>query len=378
MSALVLRASAVAIAPKTSMTARSISVRIPASAWTAFPTTPANARKDFRESTVKSLPWSACWCTRKPRPVKRQTARMECAFNRREVSWTITAASESLIGWIAFHNSSSNRSIDRSIDWLNWIQVLILDRLTDLLVYWMISLLLYWLIGFFYRCYPGFAGKNCESQTGATFTDPDSYIQLSKFPIKGEVNLTFTVATKEQFGVIFYYGQSVKDSHTSSAHFSMELFRGRLKVNFDVGNYPVSTIYSYEKLDDGEFHRLEFIVKGKNLTMKIDGNKSRYVINEGPREYLPSDGRIFFGGLEKTVQTEAVKQWHFRNATSLKGLLVLDHFISFNSIQFNIGPQSILRFESLSFHPSNDWLIDWFFVNELFHWLVEWPSYARN
>lgn len=169
------------------------------------------------------------------------------------------------------------------------------------------------------KCYPGFTGKYCQSLIGVTFTDPDSYIQLNKFPVRAEVNLTFTMATKEQFGVVFYYGQSVKDTHTTTAHLSMELFRGRLKVSFDVGNYPVSTIFSYELLDDGEFHRLEFIIKGKNLTMKIDKNKSRYVINEGPRDYLPSDGRIFFGGLESLMKIEAVKQWHFRNATSLRG-----------------------------------------------------------
>ncbi|OQV13915.1 Protein slit [Hypsibius exemplaris] len=171
------------------------------------------------------------------------------------------------------------------------------------------------------KCYPGFAGKNCESQTGATFSDEDSFVELSKFPIKAEVNLTLTLATKEDTGVVFYYGQSVKDSHTSTAHLSIELFRGRLKVNFDVGNYPVSTIYSWEKLDDGQFHRLEFIVKGKNLSMKVDKNKSRYVTNTGARDFLPSDGRIFFGGLEAAVRTEAVKQWHFRNATSFKGCI---------------------------------------------------------
>ncbi|XP_055347510.1 protein slit-like [Paramacrobiotus metropolitanus] len=171
------------------------------------------------------------------------------------------------------------------------------------------------------KCYPGFTGKYCEQWVGVTFTEPDSYVQLKKFPVKAEVNLTFTLATTEQFGVVFYYGQSVKDVHVSTAHLSMELFRGRLKVSFDVGNYPVSTIFSYELLDDGEFHRLEFLIKGKNLTMKIDSNRSRYVINEGPRDYLPSDGRIFFGGLEQNVKKEAIKQWHFRNASSLKGCI---------------------------------------------------------
>lgn len=169
------------------------------------------------------------------------------------------------------------------------------------------------------KCHPGFTGKYCQAFVGVSLTDVDSYIQLNKFPVKAQVNLTFTMATKEQFGVVFYYGQSVKNSRMLSAHLSMELFRGRLKVSFDVGNYPVSTLFSYELLDDGEFHRLEFIIKGKNLTMKVDQNKSRYVINEGPRDYLPSDGRTYFGGLEGSVKSEAIRQWQLRNATSLRG-----------------------------------------------------------
>ncbi|GAV01741.1 hypothetical protein RvY_12401 [Ramazzottius varieornatus] len=176
----------------------------------------------------------------------------------------------------------------------------------------------------FCQCYPGFSGKDCQQASGVSFTDGQAYLQLSKFPVHGlknEINLTFTLATKEQSGVVFYYGQSMRNAHASTAHLAMELFKGRLKVSFDVGNYPVSTMFSYEMLDDGHFHRLEFLIKGKNLTMRVDTNKSRYVINEGPKEYLPAEGKVFFGGLESSAKSEAIKQWHLRNATSLKGCI---------------------------------------------------------
>jgi slit protein 2 len=44
-------------------------------------------------------------------------------------------------------------------------------------------------------------------------------------------------ATEQDNGVLLYDGQS--------EHLAVELFNGRIRVSYDVGNYPVSTMYRH-------------------------------------------------------------------------------------------------------------------------------------
>lgn len=44
-------------------------------------------------------------------------------------------------------------------------------------------------------------------------------------------------ATEQENGVLLYDGQS--------EHLAVELFNGRIRVSYDVGNYPVSTMYRH-------------------------------------------------------------------------------------------------------------------------------------
>jgi hypothetical protein len=57
-------------------------------------------------------------------------------------------------------------------------------------------------------------------------------------PIGG--NLTLTLTTIANTGVVAYYGDE-------AAHLSAELYHGRVKISFYVGNYPASHMYSYVK-----------------------------------------------------------------------------------------------------------------------------------
>lgn len=52
-------------------------------------------------------------------------------------------------------------------------------------------------------------------------------------------------------------------------HTAIEIYSGRLRVSYDIGNYPVSTMYSYEQIVNGDFHRIEMLMIGKNFTMQV-------------------------------------------------------------------------------------------------------------
>ena len=77
---------------------------------------------------------------------------------------------------------------------------------------------------------------------------------------------------------------------------------------------------SYERVDDGQSHTLEMLIRNKNFTMTIDDNGSaRTIVNEGPNTYLQVQDDFFLGGLPSSVNTRAFKKWHIRDGTSFRG-----------------------------------------------------------
>ena len=120
------------------------------------------------------------------------------------------------------------------------------------------------------------------------------------------------MSTKSTQGVILYQG--------FDQHIAVEIFRGRVRVSFDIGNYPVSTMFSYITVNDGALHTLELLMKGKNLTMRIDGGgMGRTIVNEGEKKKLESTEPLHLGGVPPTVKDSAFKKWHIRNTQSFKG-----------------------------------------------------------
>lgn len=87
------------------------------------------------------------------------------------------------------------------------------------------------------HCLPptGYSGKRCEYLTSLSFIHNTSFVELEPLRTKPEANVTIVFATDQENGVLLYDGQS--------EHLAVELFKGRIRVSYDVGNYPVSTMY---------------------------------------------------------------------------------------------------------------------------------------
>ena len=63
----------------------------------------------------------------------------------------------------------------------------------------------------------------------------NSYVKLDPLYTASSLNITLIIKTKQESGVLLYTGHR--------EHLAVELFRGRLRVSLDVGNYPASTIF---------------------------------------------------------------------------------------------------------------------------------------
>ena len=80
-------------------------------------------------------------------------------------------------------------------------------------------------------------GKRCEFLTSVSFAQNGSYIEMPSLKTKPEANITMIFSTEEENGILIYNGES--------QHIAVELFRGRIRVSYDVGNYPVSNMFRF-------------------------------------------------------------------------------------------------------------------------------------
>ena len=81
----------------------------------------------------------------------------------------------------------------------------------------------------------GYHGKKCERLSSVSLKEDGSYIQLPQPDFRYELNITMEFHTSSEKGVLLYTGVD--------EHMAVELFRGRIRVSFDVGNHPVSTMF---------------------------------------------------------------------------------------------------------------------------------------
>ncbi|KAI1731909.1 EGF-like domain-containing protein [Ditylenchus destructor] len=116
-------------------------------------------------------------------------------------------------------------------------------------------------------------------------------------------------------GVIAYYGDR--------EFVALELFDGRIKAAFYVGNYPSSHMYSYNIVNDGLPHKLSVLIRGKQLSLIVDDGKAQNVINSGKISTfeVKSRQRLYLGGLPKDVAQKALTGFHLKQGHSLQGCI---------------------------------------------------------
>ncbi|XP_062136572.1 protein slit isoform X1 [Drosophila sulfurigaster albostrigata] len=163
------------------------------------------------------------------------------------------------------------------------------------------------------KCHPGYTGKWCEYLTSISFVHNNSFVELEPLRTRPEANVTIVFSSAEQNGILMYDGQD--------AHLAVELFNGRIRVSYDVGNYPVSTMYSFEMVADGKYHAVELLAIKKNFTLRVDRGLARSIINDGSNDYLKLTTPMFLGGLPVEPAQQAYKNWQIRNLTSFKGCM---------------------------------------------------------
>lgn len=169
------------------------------------------------------------------------------------------------------------------------------------------------------KCPLGFIGDKCDFLNVVNLQYEDSYLELESPELDNHFNITFTLITDAENGLLFYHGSKAKH------HMAVELFKGRIRISFDVGNTPSSTMFSYAKINDKKEHTIQFLISGQNFTMKInDSDEQRSISNQGVIQHLNvGDESLYVGGVPNSIKDRISKHLlHVRNATSFKGCLL--------------------------------------------------------
>jgi hypothetical protein len=158
----------------------------------------------------------------------------------------------------------------------------------------------------------------------------DSYMKLPKPNVYPRSNITIVFSTTHNSGVLVYFGHL--------GHMVAEIFMGRIRVSYDVGNSPGSVMFSYDTVNDGKdreenpieiflflflgkIHELQLISMGQNFSLTVDRGYTRYINNRGQRAFLNTSEirALYIGGLPNDLTSRALQLWHIREATSFQG-----------------------------------------------------------
>uniref|UniRef100_A0A3B5B9T6 Slit homolog 3 protein-like n=1 Tax=Stegastes partitus TaxID=144197 RepID=A0A3B5B9T6_9TELE len=112
------------------------------------------------------------------------------------------------------------------------------------------------------RCMPGFYGNKCDKMATVHFLGRDGYVELPSAKLRPTAHISLQVATDKDNGILLY-----KEDHDPLA---LELYQGHIRLIYDIANYPPTTVYSVESVNDGLFHTVELLIQNRSLSLVVD------------------------------------------------------------------------------------------------------------
>ncbi|GAA6099215.1 slit homolog 3 protein [Tachysurus ichikawai] len=149
------------------------------------------------------------------------------------------------------------------------------------------------------RCLPGFFGNKCQKMLTAHFLGKDTYIELPGSTIRPSTHISLQVATDKDNGMLFY-----KEDHDPLA---VELYQGHIRLIYDFGKYPPTTVYSVESVNDGLFHTVELLIQNQTLSLVVDKGAHKSLGKLARPPSVEPNTHLYVGGVPSTIGSTGLR-----------------------------------------------------------------------
>ncbi|XP_075957669.1 neurexin-2-like isoform X11 [Anarhichas minor] len=145
-----------------------------------------------------------------------------------------------------------------------------------------------------------FSCEDVEALEPVTFDTPSAYLTLPRWNTKKTGAISFDFRTTEPIGLLLFSHGSLQgtqpDKKPRADFFAIELLDGFLYLVMDMGSGSIKMKASNQRLDDGEWCRVDFQRRGRNGFISVNSKSVPFSANEGS-EILDLDGDMYLGGL---------------------------------------------------------------------------------
>ncbi|KAJ8015241.1 hypothetical protein DPEC_G00024090 [Dallia pectoralis] len=163
------------------------------------------------------------------------------------------------------------------------------------------------------RCLPGFAGNKCQKILTVHLLSKDAYLQLPNAKLRNSVHVSLQMATDKDNGMLLY-----KDDLDPLA---LELYQGHIRIIYDVANYPPTTVYSVETVNDGLFHTVELFIQNHSLSLVVDKGTPKSLGKLPRQPSVDHNTQLYIGGVPSAVVGSSLRSGPDRVPQAFSGCL---------------------------------------------------------
>uniref|UniRef100_A0A4W6FA11 Slit homolog 3 (Drosophila) n=1 Tax=Lates calcarifer TaxID=8187 RepID=A0A4W6FA11_LATCA len=180
------------------------------------------------------------------------------------------------------------------------------------------------------RCMPGFYGNKCDKMATVHFLGRDGYVELPGTKLRPTAHISLQVATDKDNGILLY-----KEDHDPLA---LELYQGHIRLIYDIANYPPTTVYSVESVNDGLFHTVELLIQNRSLSLVVDNGAPKSLGKLARQPSVDHNTQLYIGGVPSQVVASGLRPGPERSPQAFNGCI--------HNVRINGEPQD------LSFRPT--------------------------
>uniref|UniRef100_A0A8C7ZDZ3 Slit homolog 3 (Drosophila) n=1 Tax=Oryzias sinensis TaxID=183150 RepID=A0A8C7ZDZ3_9TELE len=143
------------------------------------------------------------------------------------------------------------------------------------------------------RCIPGYYGDKCDKVSTVHFLGRDGYVELPGTKLRPTAHISLQMATERDNGILLY-----KEDHDPLA---LELYQGHIRLIYDFANYPPTTVYSVESVNDGLFHTVELLIQNHSLSLVVDSGAPKSLGKLARQPSVDHNTQLYIGGVPSHV-----------------------------------------------------------------------------